>query len=305
MGTRAGRTGVVVPAPCALLEVLADDSLLLHCAQQLVAATDLLHLALTCTRFAVRSVLPCSDLIDEPASSVAPTVAKGPSQLGLDSGWSIAEEAARRWINDCSEQERGWVPQRGQSWLSLMREVEVLRRPLVIHRAHPSYSIAESGTLVQLCVDNTGEHWRAAATQPRMRAGRHCAEFTVVEGDSMHFGVIRSSWDVVCGADASGQDAAAVEGHCFYNTFTGFGMPGYHRWWNEAEADGTSPYANKGDRIGLLLDLDQGSMSVYKNDKCLGVMAELDSAGEYCWAVSLGNEEGDSARIGTMALPAT
>jgi hypothetical protein len=27
-----------------------------------------------------------------------------------------------------------------------------------------------------------------------------------------------------------------------------------------------------GDRIGLLLDLDQGSMTVYKNDERLGVM---------------------------------
>jgi hypothetical protein len=186
-----------------------------------------------------------------------------------------------------------------------MWEVEVLRRPLVMHRAHPSYSITQSGTLVQLCVDNTGEHWRAAATQPRMRSGRHCAEFTVVNGDSMHFGVIRSTWDVVRGADVTGQDAAAVEGHCFYNTFTGFRLPGYHRWQNEAEADGTSPFADKGDRIGLLLDLEKGTMSVYKNDKWLGVMAEVESVGEYCWAVSLGNKEGDSARIGTMALPPT
>ena len=50
MGTRG--TGTIVhAAPCALLEALADDSLLLHCAQQLVAATDLLQPAprtLTC-----------------------------------------------------------------------------------------------------------------------------------------------------------------------------------------------------------------------------------------------------------------
>jgi hypothetical protein len=24
--------------------------------------------------------------------------------------WSITEEAARRWLTACSEQERGWVP---------------------------------------------------------------------------------------------------------------------------------------------------------------------------------------------------
>ena len=37
---------------------------------------------------------------------------------------------------------------------------------------------------------------------------------------------------------------------------------------------------------GLLLDLDQGSMTVYKNDERLGVMA-TGLSGEYCWAVSL------------------
>jgi hypothetical protein len=38
--------------------------------------------------------------------------------------WSIAEEAARRWIANRTDQERGWVPRRGrESWLGLMWEV--------------------------------------------------------------------------------------------------------------------------------------------------------------------------------------
>eukprot|EP01044_Picomonas_judraskeda_P000351 COSAG03_NODE_15_length_22165_cov_72.809934_20_plen_320_part_00 len=299
-------------APCELLEVLVDDSLLLHCAQQLSTATDLLHLALTCRRFALRTAVVCGTtrshvVHGEPASRVAaPAVATAqpePLQQSAEM-WSIVEEVARRWLNNCSELERGWVPRRGgESWLSLMREVELLRGPVVFTRAHPSYSVAQCGTLVKLRVDNAGEHWRAAATGPVLRAGQHCAQFTVVDGDSMHFGVIRPDWDVVDGADSSGQDAAAVEGHCFYNSFTGFLLPGYRRWQNEAEADSVSQYANEGDCIGLVLDIDQGSMSVYKNDMRLGVMVASGLTGEYCWAVSLGSEQGDSARIGPMALP--
>jgi len=57
-----------------------------------------------------------------------------------------------------------------------------------------------------------------------------------------------------------------------------------------------------GDRIGLLLDLDQGSMTVYKNDERLGVMA-TGLSGEYCWAVLLGDRN-DSARIEAAAIPA-
>ena len=58
----------------------------------------------------------------------------------------------------------------------------------------------------------------------------------------------------------------------------------------------------EGDRIGLLLDLDQGSMTVYKNDERLGVMA-TGLSGEYSWAVSL-RQQGSSTRIEPATLPA-
>eukprot|EP01046_Picozoa_sp_COSAG06_P033169 COSAG06_NODE_3367_length_5442_cov_3.104810_1_plen_93_part_10 len=93
-----------------------------------------------------------------------------------------------------------------------------------------------------------------------MRAGRHYAQFTVVRGMYMFFGVIRPSWDV-----EGGPDAQRVDGHCFYFTHTGRRFPGDHGW------EGTQD-AEEGDRIGLLLDLDQGTMTVYKNDERLGVM---------------------------------
>eukprot|EP01046_Picozoa_sp_COSAG06_P065814 COSAG06_NODE_16335_length_1006_cov_25.051819_1_plen_69_part_00 len=51
----------------------------------------------------------------------------------------------------------------------------------------------------------------------------------------------------------------------------------------------------------MLLDLDQGTMTVYKNDERLGVMA-TGLSGEYCWAVSL-QRQGDSARIEAAASP--
>ena len=53
--------------------------------------------------------------------------------------------------------------------------------------------------------------------------------------------------------------------------------------------------AKVGDTISLLLDLDAGSLTVFKNTRRLGVMA-TGLEGEYCWAVELCHE-GDSARI--------
>ena len=60
--------------------------------------------------------------------------------------------------------------------------------------------------------------------------------------------------------------------------------------------------AKQGDRISMLLDLDQCSMTVWKNDEKLGVMVAEGLSGPFCWAVSLYNQ-GDSARIESAPLP--
>eukprot|EP01045_Picozoa_sp_COSAG04_P002486 COSAG04_NODE_91_length_26852_cov_8.609315_12_plen_196_part_00 len=52
--------------------------------------------------------------------------------------------------------------------------------------------------------------------------------------------------------------------------------------------------AKKGDRIGMALDLDKGSMTVYKNGERLGVMQESGLTGEYVWAAQF---DGGAVRI--------
>ena len=92
----------------------------------------------------------------------------------------------------------------------------------------------------------------------------------------MFFGVIRPGWDV-----EGGEDAEDVDGHCFYYTASGLRFPGYRDW------EGMQAAREQGDRIGMLLDLDQGSMTVWKNDEQLGVMQAEGLSGPLCWAVSL------------------
>jgi hypothetical protein len=76
---------------------------------------------------------------------------------------SLAEEAARRWVAGCSEQERGWVPRRGfERWIVLMHEVEALRLPLTFGRAHADITLSESGAVATMSPD--GEDWRTAAS---------------------------------------------------------------------------------------------------------------------------------------------
>ena len=59
-----------------------------------------------------------------------------------------------------------------------------------------------------------------------------------------------------------------------------------------------------GNRVGMLLDLDQGSMTVYKNGLKLGVMVAEGLSGPLCWAASL-YDAGGSTRIESAPAPAS
>ena len=76
----------------------------------------------------------------------------------------------------------------------------------------------------------------------------HVVLFTKLAGYAGMFGVIRPGWGVEGGADAF-----TVDGHCFYSTNIGVRYPGGLDW------EGIQPAREHGERIGMLLDLDQGS----------------------------------------------
>jgi hypothetical protein len=287
-----GETGMSLAA---VLDAATDDTLL-AIAVALPTAADLLRFALTCRAAAQRFYFTATSY---GSGSAVPSVGGGTSGGGSAAGaqqeqetWSIIEEAARQWIAACTDQEQGWVPRRGRErWLGLMREVEVLRRGAVFGRSHEDITLSEGGSVAAKTLSDYQRVFtnRAATSKVVMRAGRHYAQFTVVSG-SMFFGVIRPGWDV-----EGGRGAPDVAGHCFYNTSGGGRCPGYYEW------EGMQFAREEGDRIGMLLDLDQGSMTVYKNDERLGVMA-TGLSGEYSWAVTL-FVYGDRARIEAAPAP--
>jgi hypothetical protein len=278
------------------LLIATPDEAAILIAAALGSATDLLHLAVACRRFALKCIAA-------PSHRTTGSSGDGTAAQLLLETWSIAEEVARRWIiATCTEQERGWVPRRGrESWLGLMWEVETLcRGAAVFGRSHQSEDItlSEGGAQATVSVNDvyvTGQYCaaRAAASKAVMRAGRHYAQFTAVSGVYMYFGVIRPGWDV------EGDDCAQhVDGHCFYGTYSKSRFPGGHDWEGR---EGMQPATKQGDRIGMLLDLDQGSMTIYKNDERLGVMA-TGLSGEYCWAVAM-SLQGMTVRIEAAAAP--
>jgi hypothetical protein len=245
-----------------ILPATPDEAgLIIACAQ--TGAQDLLSLARACCRFAIKCI--AAPAAHRNATSGGTAAAAQQAEM-----WSIAEEAGRRWVLSCTDQERGWVPRCGrESWLGLMWEVESLRRgAAVFGRSPEDITLSEGGSRATMGVNGAID---SAASKAVMRAGRHYLQFTAVKGSIMLFGVIRPGWDVEGGEDAPWED-----GHC--------------------------SSGREGDRIGMLLDLDQGSMAVYKNDERLGVMA-TGLSGEYCWAVAM-FAPGDSVRIDVAALPA-
>jgi hypothetical protein len=272
----------VLDATNLLTATPAEAALLIACA--LIDPRDLLALAIAVPpRFANKCIA---------APPPPPRTAASDSAAQQAEMWSIIEEAARRWIAACNDQEQGWVPRRGrQSWLGLMWEVESLRCAAVFGRSHEDITLSEGGSVATKAV---GNYRRAAASKAVMRAGRHFAQFTVVSvdkhGQSVYIGVIRLCWDV-----EGGQNAHMVDGHCFYGTGSGWRYPGRREW------EGIQRAHEEGDRVGMLLDLDQGTMTVYKNDERLGVMA-TGLSGEYSWAVSQ-MWPGDSARIEAAVTP--
>ena len=104
-------------------------------------------------------------------------------------------------------------------------------------------------------------------------------------------GVIKADWDARVGIDAE-----EVDGHCFFSIATAKHYPSDVRW------PGGEPSMEPGVRIGMLLDLGKGSMTLYKNDRCLGELLQSGlQGGEYRWAVSTQDETGEQ-RVKVKAL---
>ena len=81
-------------------------------------------------------------------------------------------------------------------------------------------------------------------------------------------------------------------GHCLSSDW-GEGIANRDQWNGMERLSGSY-------EIGMLLDLDEGTLSVYKNGRKLGVM-KRGLAGHYCWVVSL--REGTQVTIKRGTVP--
>jgi hypothetical protein len=128
-----------------------------------------------------------------------------------------------------------------------------------------------------------------------MTQGRHYAEFTFVKGTRSSCGVTDPAMDMASwgGAVESNYNRMWLY-YCQLGTNGERMVPGCSAGGSQEWPGHEGPAT--GDRIGLLLDLTEGSLTVFKNDRRLGKMVEAGITAPVCW-VALPESTDDAISI--------
>ena len=121
----------------------------------------------------------------------------------------------------------------------------------------------------------------AVCKEPKMRSGKHYAEFTLVKGTNCTIGVCKAEFDpedrkLAC-ATADGWGYSARLGNLHHNT-----LRPTTRWTGQKAA-------REGNVIGMLLNMDLGSLTVYHDGVKTGelVRSGLPKYDSLIWMVQL------------------
>lgn len=288
-----------------------DTNIIAQISSFVGTSRELLNLALTCKSFGWQ----------QPASPPK---------------WSIAEEVARQTVrsgqNDIdgvritlpqyakgmSSWLRTTLPQYATiTWLKILHESE---RPLKFD------TVLGSGIELSCCkrtliTDEGDITGTAIASNYVMESGIHFAEFSIVGGrpylgivrpipnldpyrfsdDDGHFHFMSGHHDDYFMASRTDEWGTSNVHACEYNSSDG--SMNRDDWEGDIEHDEGLDWEGMescegGDTIGMLLNLDSGTLSVYKNDRRLGVMKD-GLSGSYCWYVTAFESSAVSIRRGS------
>ena len=285
----ANKRAKLTPPSADAFSPLGDEAVA-YCASYL-SASDLVQLGRTCKRFGAGREGGRPSLVDGAARR-------------------IFHEEATACEKKCLPRYRG-----EETHVKLLKELEGLRKPLELDILFAGVShFGGSKATIQFKRSNVGDCGTAVSSHI-MRSGRHYATFKVMQmaDNCINFGIIRPllkkndrmdfKFHPVIQEDFMTDYEYEVDftirashwGSVNVNCCTYFGHGG-SCWWSSGE--GTCNY---GDRtwsgiqgmgvldtctVGLLLDLEAGTLTVYKDTHCLGVM-KRGLTGEYCWMVTL------------------
>lgn len=264
------------------LTTLSEDILFLIINALLYSCIDLHSLQQTCKRFGGKYIT-------------------APVEKGM---WSIVDEMARLWINRCGQYQQAFhywprIKCNGmKSWLRVMFELQ--NSPHFCCRSSEQILFATTyeGAIVarvnkpgkqklELNQRQVSIRTPVAKTEKTMANGKHFAQI-VLQKNHVYFGVIPASCELT-----EGMNVFKEENYRLFHTETGrLSSPTYENPLN-ATLDTTrqQPWkgmrpASRGDRIGLLLDCDEGNLRVFLNGHDCGVMTQ-GLEGEFHWVIVL------------------
>jgi len=278
-----------------------DTSIVIQISSFLGTSRELLNLALTCKSFGWR----------QPASTL---------------NWSLVEEVARQAVcSNATDGEMSSLPQHvggTTTWLSILHRFE---HPLIFDVLLGGGIEHRNGNLSKVYGTGDGYVCTAVSSHCVMRLGAHYAEFQIA-GEPW-IGIVRPMPNLDAGAYQEGgfdfisvtddhpsfvnkrsDDWGDSDVHaCEINT-----MNGRMGWtnWVDGDIQGVEwegmEECQSGDTVGLLLNLNDGTLTVYRNNRRLGVMKN-GLSGSYCWhTVVVGSdvdEEKDAVAIHRGTLP--
>ena len=251
-------------------------------------SVDLLNLAVTCKRF---------------------------GSATTNDEQSLIEDCTRIAIHEiATEEELATLPYyNGENSLADYHYLESMRAPLTFDQLVGTVYVNSED---KSCVTNSGyAHFETAFSNNIMRAGKHYVTFETYRPSSQLLsilvGVMRPGR---ANSRASGIPLAKefyqhfsrrlgdgeqhdndrndvdccfykCNGHCFSSVWEDRTYPNSNRSEDKNWSGMEGEDMDSGDDIGMLLDLDEGTLSVYKNGRKLGVM-KRGLAGPYCWVVS-------------------
>jgi len=261
-----------------------DTSLITQVASFVGISRELLNLALTCKSFGWQQPLS-----------------------GLD--WSLAEEVARQAVssgqNDVKDVRillQHYV--RGETtWLSILHESE---HPKLKFELMGRGNVHFSGDRTLVCGTSDVIPGAAIANNYIMESGIHFAEFAIDHGYP-NIGIVRPMPNL--DPDRFANQGFSFFRRAFYDDFLAartdeWGDDNVHACeyyvgnggviWTDWEGGGDDEEiewvgmedCKTGDTVGMMLNLNEGTLTVYKNSRRLGVMKD-GLSGSYCWYVGV------------------
>jgi len=235
---------------------------------------------------------------------------------------SLMEVAARTALcNKWTDEEKNALPRRGdESWIGLYQEfLKLFHLPLQFDKlagGNIYYGHNKQSVVCRKLQAGQGGFHSAICTNI-MRAGRHTVSFNVdnrpTGGAGITLGIMRPTREDItrlnyCYPAYEDLSRFALKDYenlhradnidcCLLSTAGGISFT--KRWSNQRTDinnwEGQEEIRNDTSfKIGMVLDLDEGTLDVYKNDRRLGTtMTGL--VGEYCWVVSLRPEQNPDA----------